>query len=192
MSSMFACVHDTGGFEPPSAPSQMPPPPEKGTLDRIVEEAEKLRRKCKSLRNLLLETETRRKNEKDFYEAEITAVKDDLETRLSELQTNSHIEVCEMRDFKSNELLQAKHQLDVARNEVSMQGVSTTYDVYSIRTRCTALILTPNSHLFSAFSSAHAHRAAPDHRSDAQDHISGGTAAGLSEASVECSGVGAC
>mmetsp|Transcript_30922 Transcript_30922/g.68287 ORF Transcript_30922/g.68287 Transcript_30922/m.68287 type:complete len:333 (-) Transcript_30922:62-1060(-) len=132
---MFACVHDTGGIEPPSAPTPLSPPPEKGTLDRIAEEAEKLRRKCKSLRNLLLETETRRKDEKEFYEGEIERVKDDLETRLADLQTSSHIEICETRDFKSNELEQARHQLDVARNEVSMQGpliIALTHKITSL------------------------------------------------------------
>ena len=63
------------------------------TLDRVLEEAGKLKRKCKSLRTLLLETETKRSEEKEEYDLQIIALKQELDTKVSNLQAQSYIEV---------------------------------------------------------------------------------------------------
>ena len=63
------------------------------TLDRVLEEAGKLKRKCKSLRTLLLETETKRSEEKEEYDLQIIALRQELDTKVSNLQAQSYIEV---------------------------------------------------------------------------------------------------
>jgi len=63
------------------------------TVDKILSEATKLKRKCKSLRNILLETETKRQEEKDSYDKSLALIKGDFETRLSNLQSQYYIEV---------------------------------------------------------------------------------------------------
>lgn len=63
------------------------------TVDKILSEAAKLKRKCKSLRTILLETETKRQEEKDFYDKTLVLVKSDFETKLSNIQSQHYIEV---------------------------------------------------------------------------------------------------
>lgn len=63
------------------------------TVDKILSEAAKLKRKCKSLRTILLETETKRQEEKEFYDNNLALIKGDFETRLSNLQSKNYTEV---------------------------------------------------------------------------------------------------
>ena len=85
---MFSCIH---GSEVVSGDSTSAGGND--TIDRILAEAAKLKLKCKSLRTLLLETETKRNEEKHDYEKEIADLKHQLDTTISELKTQQYVEV---------------------------------------------------------------------------------------------------
>lgn len=63
------------------------------TLDRVMEEAAKLKRKCKSLRTLLLETETKRSDERAEYEKKIEELREELDSGLADLNAQKFLEV---------------------------------------------------------------------------------------------------
>ena len=62
-------------------------------MDQILDEASKLKRKCKSLRILLLETENKRSDEKKEYDIEITRLKLEIESEIANMQGRSYLEV---------------------------------------------------------------------------------------------------
>lgn len=66
------------------------------TLSRISDEADRLKQKCRSLRALLLETESKRAEEKEAYENQISALRHELETGIADLQTQKMLEVSPM------------------------------------------------------------------------------------------------
>ena len=66
------------------------------TVDRILTEAAKLKSKCKSIRNLLLETETKRNEEKEQYERRVAELQHELENSTSALKAQHHLEVIDM------------------------------------------------------------------------------------------------
>lgn len=90
-------------------------------FDQILEEATKLKRKCKSLKALLLETETKRSEEGYAFEKSISNLKQELEETVSQLKAQNHIELCQMRDYRTNEVEELAKQLYAARNEIAMQ-----------------------------------------------------------------------
>ena len=63
------------------------------TVDKILSEVAKLKRKCKSLRTLLLETETKRQEEKEFYDITIERLSSECESKLATLKSQFYIEV---------------------------------------------------------------------------------------------------
>jgi hypothetical protein len=63
------------------------------TLTHIVQESEKLRTKCRSLRTLLLETETKRCEEMEAYENQIAHLKQELDSGIAELRTQNFTQV---------------------------------------------------------------------------------------------------
>lgn len=113
------------------------------TIDRILAEATKLKRKCKSLRVLLLETETKRSEEKEYYEQVISELRKELDTSIADLEakhfiqvreitfaychirislTEDHVQLQHIENHRSNEMDEMANELLASRNETSMQG----------------------------------------------------------------------
>ena len=84
---MFSCVRGS------EVPSESDDAIGGETIDKILAEVTKLKRKCKSLRTILSETETQRKEEKELYDKTLQESKVDYERKLAHLKSQNYIEV---------------------------------------------------------------------------------------------------
>lgn len=71
------------------------------TVDKILSEVAKLKRKCKSLRTLLLETETKRQEEKELYDSTLERISSEYESKLASLKSQFYIEVSSHKHRRS-------------------------------------------------------------------------------------------
>mmetsp|Transcript_2749 Transcript_2749/g.4735 ORF Transcript_2749/g.4735 Transcript_2749/m.4735 type:complete len:297 (-) Transcript_2749:29-919(-) len=120
---MFACINQADGISPATAGRlDTGSGDANNTMEAIIAESEKLRRRCKSMRAILLETESKRNEEKQRYELEITKLTQELESGYSDIRAQHYIEMRQMKDFKTAEMETIIKERDAAMNELSMQG----------------------------------------------------------------------
>ena len=95
------------------------------TIDKVLTEGIKLKRKCKSLRLMLMDTESKRKEESEQYEQQLTELRqqlDDYTEASAGVQSQHYIELAQLRDYRTHEVNELRQQLSAAREELSMQG----------------------------------------------------------------------
>ena len=115
------------------------------TVDKILSEVAKLKRKCKSLRALLLETETKRQEEKEKYDSTLDQISSEYESKLASLKSQFYIEVSststksfnlfsahnlfiftgqlhQTKESRASELEELSALYNAAQREMSMQG----------------------------------------------------------------------
>lgn len=91
-------------------------------MDLILSEGIKLKRKCRSLRYLLLDTEKKRKEEKSVYEQQIRELETELENVVAEMKGSHYIAMTQARDIRTKEIEELSKQLLAAKKDLASQN----------------------------------------------------------------------
>ena len=91
---------------------------ENETFDKILAEGLKLKKKCKSLRVLLLETETLRMKDRNELEKQLVQQGQAHEQQLAQLSAQHHLERSQLSDHNDARLDEAHRNLEFCRREM--------------------------------------------------------------------------
>lgn len=91
-------------------------------IDDVLSTLSLLKKKCKSLRTILFETEQKRSEEKIQYEKDLENIKNQYDTNISNITANHMFELQQLHDYKVYELDDLRKKLQYTTTELSMQG----------------------------------------------------------------------
>eukprot|EP01036_Dinobryon_divergens_P035269 gene35269-45671_t len=90
--------------------------------DKVLEEGLKLKKKCKSLKNLLQETEDKRLTEQKEFEMQMSKLQGQVDKQMTMLRAQHASDLTQLRDYRSNEVDTLTRKLQATERELQMNN----------------------------------------------------------------------